>query len=81
MSSGPQTVVDANTYGVGAALKVGYTNGNDGATPLCHMGIFFRGLFRLLPISADLSSYTAMYAIDECLKHSYSTRVSLSFPC
>ena len=40
MSSAPRTVVDADMYGVGAAQKVGYTNENDGATPLCHMDIF-----------------------------------------
>ena len=27
-------------YRVGAASKVGYTNESDGATPLCHVGIF-----------------------------------------
>ena len=27
-------------YGAGAAPKVGYKNGNDGATPLCHVGTF-----------------------------------------
>ena len=42
MSSGPRTVVDAGMYGAGAAPKVGYTNGNDGVTPLCHVGIFSR---------------------------------------
>ena len=42
MSSGPQTVVGAGMYGAGAALKVGYTNGSDGATPLYHVGIFSR---------------------------------------
>ena len=40
MSSGPRTVVDAGMYRVGAAPKVGYMNGNDGAMPLCHVGIF-----------------------------------------
>ena len=40
MSSGPRTVVDAGMYGVGAAPKVGYTNGKGGATTLCHVGIF-----------------------------------------
>ena len=34
-------MVDAGMYGTGATPKVGYTNGNDGATPLYHMGIFF----------------------------------------
>ena len=40
MSSGPRTVVDANMCGAGAAPKVGYMNGSDGATPLCHVGTF-----------------------------------------
>ena len=40
MSSGPWTMVDAGMYGADAASNVGYTNENDGATPLCHMGIF-----------------------------------------
>ena len=40
MSSGPRTVVDAGMYRASAAPKVGYTNGSDGATPLCHMGMF-----------------------------------------
>ena len=40
MSSGPQIVVGAGMYGAGAAPKVGYTNGSDGATPLCHASIF-----------------------------------------
>ena len=40
MSSGPRTVVDAGMYRAGAAPKVGYKNENDGATPLCHVGIF-----------------------------------------
>ena len=40
MSYGPRTVVGAGMYGAGAAPKVGYMNGSDGATPLCHVGIF-----------------------------------------
>ena len=40
MSSSPWTVVDVGMYEVGASLKVGYMNGNDGAMPLCHVGIF-----------------------------------------
>ena len=40
MSLGPRTVMDAGMYRAGAAPKVGYTNGNDGAMPLCHVGIF-----------------------------------------
>ena len=40
MSSSPRTVVDVGMYEAGAAPKVGYTNGNDGAMPLCHVGIF-----------------------------------------
>ena len=40
LSSGPRTIVDAGMYGAGAASNVGYTNKNDGATPLCHVGIF-----------------------------------------
>ena len=39
MSSGPWTMVEASTYGTGAAPQVGYMNGNDGAKPLCHVGI------------------------------------------
>ena len=40
MSSGPRTVVGVGMYGASEAPKVGYTNGSDGATPLCHAGIF-----------------------------------------
>ena len=40
MSLSPWTVVGAGMYGASATPKVGYTNGSDGATPLCHMGIF-----------------------------------------
>ena len=39
MSFNPRIVVGAGIYGVGAASKVGYTNGSDGATLLCHVGI------------------------------------------
>ena len=39
MSSGPLIVVNAGIYGAGATPKVGYTNGSDSATPLCHVGI------------------------------------------
>ena len=42
MSSGPLTVVDVGMYGAGVAPKVGYTNGNDGAMPLYHVGTFLR---------------------------------------
>ena len=40
MSSGSRTTMDVGMYGAGAAPKVGYANVNDGATPLCHVGIF-----------------------------------------
>ena len=40
MSSSPRIVVDVSICGVGAAPKVGYMNGSDGATPLCHVGTF-----------------------------------------
>ena len=39
MSSGPWTMVGAGMHGAGAAPKVGYMNGSDGATPLSHVGI------------------------------------------
>ena len=42
MSSGPRTVVGAGMYGAGVTPKVGYTNGSDDATPLCHVSIFSR---------------------------------------
>ena len=45
MSSGPQIVVGVSMYGAGVASKVGYMNGSDGATPLCHVGIFSRAFF------------------------------------
>ena len=45
MSSGPRTVVGVGMYGAGAAPKVGYTKGSDGATPLCHVGIFSGACF------------------------------------
>ena len=60
MSSDPRTVVGASMYGVGVAPKVGYTNGSDSATPLCHVGIFSR----LSPLSADFSSYTMRHATE-----------------
>ena len=41
MSLGPWTVVDVSMCGAGAAPKVGYMNGSDGATPLCHLGTFW----------------------------------------
>ena len=40
MSSGPRTVVDVSMCEAGAAPKVGYMNGSDGATPLCQVGTF-----------------------------------------
>ena len=41
MSPSPRAmVVGVGTYEVGAAPKVGYTNGSDDATPLYHVGIF-----------------------------------------
>ena len=40
MSSGHRTVVGAGIYGAGAAPKVGYLNGSDGAAPPCHVGMF-----------------------------------------
>ena len=42
MSSSPWTVVNIGMYGAGAASKVGYTNGSDGAAPRCHVGTFSR---------------------------------------
>ena len=42
MSYGPWIVVGAGMYGAGATPKVGYMNESDGATPLCHVGIFSR---------------------------------------
>ena len=41
MSSSPRTMVDVSMCLAGAASKVGYMNGSDGATPLCHVGTFF----------------------------------------
>ena len=40
MSSGPRTMVDLSMCAVGAAPKVGYMNGSEGGTPLCHVGTF-----------------------------------------
>ena len=40
MSSSPRAVVEVSMCGVSAAPKVGYMNGSDGVTPLCHVGIF-----------------------------------------
>ena len=42
MSSGPWTGVGASIYGIGAAPKVGYPNGSDGAAPFSHTGMFSR---------------------------------------
>ena len=49
MSSGPHTMVDVSMYGVGAALKVGYMKGSDGAAPLCHVGTFSGAFSDCLP--------------------------------
>ena len=43
MSSSPRIVVGAGMYGAGAAPKVGYTNGSESSTPLCHV-VYFMGL-------------------------------------
>ena len=40
MSSSSLTTVGASIYGIGAAPKVGYPNGNDGAAPPTHAGMF-----------------------------------------
>ena len=40
MSSGPQTMVNVGMCGASVAPRVGYMNGSDGATPLCHVGTF-----------------------------------------
>ena len=40
MSSGPRIMVDVSKCGTGAALKVGYMNGSDGAMPLLHVGTY-----------------------------------------
>ena len=45
MSSGPQTAVGAGIYGAGAAPKVGYPNGSDGAAPPCHTSMFSGACF------------------------------------
>ena len=42
MSYTPRIVMGVGMYGVGVAPNVGYTNGSDGVTPLCHVGIFSR---------------------------------------
>ena len=38
-------MVDVGMCGVGATPKVGYMNGSDGATPLCHVGTFSGACF------------------------------------
>ena len=45
MSFGPRIVVGAGIYGAGVAPRMGYTNGSDGAMPLCHVGIFSGAYF------------------------------------
>ena len=40
MSSGPRTEVGAGIYRTGAAPKVGYPNGSDGAAPPSQAGMF-----------------------------------------
>ena len=40
MSSGPRIAVGAGIYETGAAPKVGYPNGSDGAAPPSHTGMF-----------------------------------------
>ena len=63
MSLGRRIAVDAGMYRDGATPKVGYMNGNDGATPLCHIGKF-QGLAPIITLSADFSSYSARHATD-----------------
>ena len=65
MSFDPRLVVGAAIYGAGAAPKVGYTNGSDGATAPLPRGYIFKGLLRLSPISTKFSPYSASYAVDE----------------
>ena len=42
MSSGSRITVGVGIYGTGAALKVGYPNGSDGAAPPSHADMFSR---------------------------------------
>ena len=74
MSLGPRIVVGTGMYGAGAAPKVGYTNGSDGATPLCHVGIFsgacsncrlsllnFLRTRRGMPLTKQLESHRGLF--------------------
>ena len=45
MSSSPRTMVDVGMCGAGVAPKVGYMNGSDGATTLCHVGTYSGAYF------------------------------------
>ena len=45
ISSSPRTAACVGIYGAGAAPKVGYPNGSDGAAPPCHAGSFSRVCF------------------------------------
>ena len=40
MSSGPRIAAGAGIYGTGAAPKMGYPNGSDGAAPLATWACF-----------------------------------------
>ena len=74
MSSGPRTVVHVSIYGASAALKVGYMNENDGAMPLCHVGIFsgacsdcccslliYLRTWRGMPLTKPLERYEGLF--------------------
>ena len=45
MSSSLRKVVDVGMCGAGAAPEVGYMNGSDGATPLCHASTVSRACY------------------------------------
>ena len=71
MSSGPWTAVDAGIYGTGAAPKVGYPNGSDGAAPPSLVGMFSRArsdchlsLLNSL-YNRRRTAYTGLHAVDE----------------
>ena len=57
MSSSPQTVVDISMCEAGATPKVGYMNGSDGTTPMCHMGTLSRA-YSVCPRSLLISLRT-----------------------
>ena len=70
MSSGPQTAVGMGISGTDVVQKAEYPNGSGGATPPSHAGIFFRGAFRLPPLSTKFPPRSMRNATNELARTS-----------